>query len=189
MRAANLHSTETHIHMTTDLLNRNILIPYATLHSKKNTNLHVHCYPALYRNTHSHRYCLLHSTKHTFSCPSHIALYTNTHSHDYYIMNFTETHIFMPTIYYTVWKHIFTCQVPTLHSTETHIHMLIALHQSTETHIQMPIAITALYSNTHSHAHLCPCLYRKPHSHSKCILHSTETHIHMDTVLLHCKET
>ena len=92
-------------------------------------------------------------------------------------------------IYYTVWKHIFTCQVPTLHSTETHIHMLIALHQSTETHIQMPIAITALYSNTHSHAHLCPCLYRKPHSHSKCILHSTETHIHMHTVLLHCKET
>lgn len=74
MRAANLHSTETHIHMTTALLNRNIHIPYATLHSKKtqiymstallhSTETHIHIAKASYtlQNTHSHAPAILHS--------------------------------------------------------------------------------------------------------------------------------
>ena len=178
MPTAILNSTESHINMPTAMA-----AFHSNTHSQvqcdkilyRTTNLNVHYYPAFDRNTHSH----------ANSCT---ALYINTCFHTRFILLCTETQLHVTTAYCTLQIHTHM-QTDILHSGETHIHMLSTILHSTDTHSHFPIATTALYRNTHSHAHLCPCLYRKPHSHSKCILHSTETHIHMDTVLLHSTET
>lgn len=97
MRAANLHSTETHIHMTTALLNRNIHIPYVTLHSKKHkftcplpslhsTEAHIHMSTAILHSRETH----IHIATASYTLQ-------NTHSHAPAILYSTQTHILMPT--------------------------------------------------------------------------------------------
>ena len=136
-------------------------------------------------------YCTLY--KHTFKCPQHTALHRNSSSHtDFYPAKQK--------------KYTFTCPLPSLHSTETHIHRLTAILYNTETHIPMPTAIlhseethkhmnptycslhkhtftcslhTALYRNIHSHAHWYPA---HTCSHTYNILHTTETSINMLTL-------
>ena len=136
-------------------------------------------------------YCTLY--KHTFKCPQHTALHRNSSSHtDFYPAEQK--------------KYTFTCPLPSLHSTETHIHRLTAILYNTETHIPMPTAIlhseethkhmnltycslhkhtftcslhTALYRNIHSHTHWYPA-HTCSHTHN--ILHTTETSINMLTL-------
>ena len=67
-------------------------------------------------------------------------------------MYFTETHIYIPTAYFTLQKHTFTYMLPSMHSTETIIHKSLQ---------------TALYRKTHRNAHCCLSLYKKTFSHTK----------------------
>ena len=138
-------------------------------------------------------YCTLY--KHTFKCPQHTALHRNSSSHtDFYPAEQK--------------KYTFTCPLPSLHSTETHIHRLTAILYNTETHIPMPTAIlhseethkhmnhtycslhkhtftcslhTALYRNIHSHAHWYLSLCRNTLSHAHCshaLYRSTHSYVH-----------
>jgi len=127
-------------------------------------------------------YCTL--QKHKFTCPLYTALYTNTHSIAHNILHCTETHLHIPTsilqnrrnthshalclhctllrhtftgllLYYTIQKHTFQCPL---------LSCILKKHTNTWT------SHTALYINTHSHAHY--------------IQHSIEIYIHMPTDIL-----
>ena len=90
------------------------------------------------------------------------------------ILHSTEIFISMSPAWCTLQRHTLTCLLPrgTPHNntftgtlcTETQIHMSTALLHSKETHIHMPTA-NVHFTDTHFHDH--------------CILHSTETLIHM----------
>ena len=98
---------------------------------------------------------------------------TNTHMPTV-ILHSTEIFLSMSPAWCTLQRHTLTCLLPrgTPHNhtftgtlcTETQIHMSTALLHSKETHIHMPTA-NVHFTDTHFNDH--------------CILHSTETLIHM----------
>ena len=163
----------------------------AILHSKKHVTP---CpLPSKYSTeTQSHPKCH-HCTlqKHSFTLPLPTGLHRNTHCHAHLTLYSTETHIPMPSgtmptsisklyrntftcplLSYILQKHMSPCPLPSLHSTESLIHMpayINVLKRSTysrvhcqkctpQKHTLTGTMHTALYRITYSHAHCYPAL-------------------------------
>ena len=183
-----LHSTKTHIHKPTTILHTVQkhtfswkLLSFILQKHQFTFLLHT----AIYKNKHWHdNYHDFTLLKHTFSFLLNTALYTNTHSSAHNILHCTESHLHIPTsilrnrrnthshalclhctllrhtftgllLYYTIQKHTFQCPL---------LSCILKKHTNTWT------PHTALYMNTHSHAHY--------------IQHSIEIYIHMPTDIL-----
>lgn len=190
MPTANLHSNETHSHIHCDHWPLQKHVFTCTLPSFSLQN-HTLTYPLLS--------CSL--LKHTFTC--HSILYsTETHDHMHNKYCTPQNHTFTCSLLsYTLEKHTFIWPLLSLHSTETHIHLLTTILHSTNTHFHATW-FPALYRNTHSRSQSHPALYRNAYSYAHCILHttvtfthissatlpSTETHLHMPTANLHSIE-
>ena len=84
-------------------------------------------------------------------------------------MYFTETHIYIPTAYFTLQKHTFTYMLPSMHSTETNI--------------PRPIAYSTQQKNVFNLS-LPSCTLHK-HIFTTSTVHSTDIKTHMPTALLH----
>ena len=101
-------------------------------------------------------------------------------------MYFTETHIYIPTAYFTLQKHTYKCQLLSCTQqkyTFTCPQLSWTLHKHT---LPCPLHNT-LYTNTPSHNH---CILYSTHTHMpSAILTFIETHIYMSTGILHSKET
>ena len=191
MPTANLHSNETHSHIHCDHWPLQKHVFTCTLPSFSLQN-HTLTYPLLS--------CSL--LKHTFTC--HSILYsTETHDHMHNKYCTPQNHTFTWSLLsYTLEKHTFIWPLLSLHSTETHIHLLTTILHSTNTHFHATW-FPALYRKTHSRSQSHPALYRNAYSYAHCILHttvtfthhissatlpSTETHLHMPTANLHSIE-
>ena len=194
-----LHSTKTHIQKPTAILHTVQkhtfswkLLSFILQKHQFTFLLHT----AIYKNKHWHdNYHDFTLLKHTFSFLLNTALYRNTSSHAHYILHSIQTHIQVPTTYCTAQKLIFTYRLLSCRTEEIHIHMPSAftalytftgllLYYTIQKHtFQCPLLScilnkhtntwtphTALYINTHSHAHY--------------IQHSIEIYIHMPTDIL-----
>lgn len=84
-------------------------------------------------------------------------------------MYFTETHIYIPTAYFTLQKHTFTYMLPSMHSTETNIPRPTAYSTQQKNVFNFPCH-PALYINTFF---------------TTSTVHSTDIKTHMPTAILH----
>lgn len=83
-------------------------------------------------------------------------------------MYFTETHIYIPTAYFTLQKHTFTYMLPSMHSTETNISRPTAYYTQQKNIFNLSLPSCTLHK--HIFYNINSTFYRHKNSHAHCSL-------------------